>query len=117
MKERFRKVYKEKDITYILSQALGYALNENSIKKMERLKSHPRMGGLVEPLWEITMADENIYYYSIISGLVYEADRIVPWKANKRGGRPSTQEVVQHWDYLPDSINDEIIVLKTVTNK
>ncbi len=115
--EKFRKVLKEEDVRKILSGALGNSINKNDINRMERMESHPRLGDSLKPIWAITMTDGHIYYYSIITGLVYEADRIVPWQTNKRGGRPSAREVAQHWDYLPDSINDEIIVLKTVTNK
>ncbi|MCP4157982.1 MAG: hypothetical protein GY757_60300 [bacterium] len=115
--ESFRKVHKENEAREILSRSLGSTINKNDIDNMERMEAHVRLGGNYIPLWVITMPDGHIYYYSIITGLVYEADRIIPWKKNKMGGRPMAFKVARHRDYISDSINDEIIVLKTVTNK
>ncbi len=117
--EKFRKVLKEDDVREILFKALGNSANKNDIKSMERLASYPGLGDSLKPLWEITMNSGKIYYYSIVKNRVYDINKRVSWKKDKRGGRPLSSSIVpdSRIEYLTDTISDEIIFLKEVTEK
>jgi hypothetical protein len=115
--ERLFKPKKDKDVKHILSESLGRFIDDKEIKKMERVGYLSTLGELLDPLMRIKMADGTIYFYSEIRDMIYSIDKKVPWKKDKKGYRPYNLSLVPHQDYLPDSIDDELIVLKKIPRK
>ena len=114
---RLMKVITDEDIKNILSQSLGRAILNNEIKKMKRVAYPASIGDYLCPLWEIKMVDGTIYYYSEIRDMIYSIDKKIPWKKNKYGFRPDKTSLAPHWDYLPDMIDDELVILKKIPRK
>ncbi|NIM16124.1 MAG: hypothetical protein GTO45_29325 [Candidatus Aminicenantes bacterium] len=115
--ERFRKYLNDRDIKNILSESIDCTIDYREIKKMERLAYFSPLGDFLFPLWEIKMSDGTIYYYSITREMVYAIEKKIHWKKDKNGYRANRLSLVPHMDFLPDSINDELIVLKKIPRK
>ena len=115
--ERLQKVIEDEDIKNILSESLGRFISDNEIKKMERVAYPSTMGDFLTPVWEIKMSDGTLYYYIEIEDMVYSIDKKIPWKKTEKGYRPSKLSLVPHNDFLPDSISDELIILKKIPRK
>lgn len=116
MRTKFKFVT-EKDITNVLAESLGRTIDDKEIKKMERVAYYSTLGNFVFPLWEIKMSNGMIYYYSKRRDMIYSIEKRVPWKKDKIGRRPDTYSLVSHADYLPDTISDELVVLKKIPRK
>ena len=111
--QRLLKVLKEKDVKKFLSQSLGFVVDDNQINKIERIGFDSTIGDYQTPLWEITMKDKTIYYYSEIRNTVYKISEKVSWEKNKWGLRPDRNAMVPlNACYLPDTLNDELVVLE-----
>lgn len=115
--ERFRKFLLDKDIKIILSESIHRTIDDHEIKKMERVAYLSPLGDFLFPIWEIKISDGTIYYYSIMRDMIYGIDKKIKWKKDKNGYRVHKSTLVPHMDYLPDSINDELIVLKKIPRK
>jgi hypothetical protein len=115
--KRFRKLLTNEDIKNILSESIGRTIDDQEIKKIERVAFFSPIGSFLDPLWEIKMSDGTIYYYSIMRDMIYAIDKKIKWKKDKNGYRVHKSKLVPHMDYLPDSINDELIVLKKIPRK
>jgi hypothetical protein len=115
--KRYRNLLTDEDIKNILSESVGRFINSNEIKKIERVAFFSPLGGFLDPLWEIKMSNGAIYYYSINREMIYGIDKKIKWKKDKNGYRVHKSTLVPHMDYLPDSINDELIVLKKIPRK
>lgn len=115
--EKLRKLVEDEDIKNILSESLGRFIDENEIKKMERVAYPSSIGALITPVWEIKMRGGTIYYYSETRDMLYSIDKKIRWKKNEKGLRPGKSSLVSHPDYLPDSISDELVILKKIPRK
>ena len=84
---------------------------------MERVAFQSNLGSLLTPMWEIKMLDGNTYYYSVKRDMVYEVAEKIRWKKDKDGRRTDMRSLVpRNYDFVPDTINDEILVLKKLSN-
>lgn len=113
---RLKKKLMDFDLKSKLSVSLGRTVSPDEIKQIKRISYPSTMGGLLFPVCEIKLKSGTFYYYSEIKDTVYEIDGKLPWKKNN-GRRPSKLSMVNHEDFLPDKINDEIVVLKRLNNK
>ncbi|MCP4147046.1 MAG: hypothetical protein GY757_04775 [bacterium] len=115
--ERLRKLHSDDDIIHILSESIGSAFNENDIKKMDRVAYSHSIGDHLDPLWEVEMTDGTMFYYSIMRDMVYSIDRKITWGKNKLGYREFNSSMVPHRDFLPDTVGDQLIILKKIPRK
>ncbi|HLP58620.1 MAG TPA: hypothetical protein VK186_07320 [Candidatus Deferrimicrobium sp.] len=114
---RLMKVITDEDVKNILSKSIGRTFSGKEIKKMERVAYPSSIGDYLNPMWEIKMADGAIYYYSEIEDMIYSIDKKIPWKKNNQGYRPDKMSLATHRDYLPDMIDDELVILKQIPRK
>ncbi|HLP49084.1 MAG TPA: hypothetical protein VK469_24290, partial [Candidatus Kapabacteria bacterium] len=114
---RLMKVITDEDVKNILSKSIGRTFSGKEIKKMERVAYPSSIGDYLNPMWEIKMADGAIYYYSEIEDMIYCIDKKIPWKKNNQGYRPDKMSLAPHRDYLPDMIDDELVILKQIPRK
>jgi hypothetical protein len=112
--KRLSKVLEEKNVKKFLSDSLGIPVDDK-IKKMVRMGVDAAIGDITFPMWEITMKDGTVYYYSEIRDEVYEIEDRLPYNRDKNGLWPSRKAKVPHWNFFPDTINDELVVLKPVS--
>jgi len=116
--KRQLKVLKEKDVKKFFSQSLGFVVDDKQIKKIERIGFDSPIGDYKTPMWEITMKDKTVYYYGEVDDMVYRISEKIPWKKDKNGLRPYKRSMVPHGnDYLPDTLNDELVVLEPIHRK
>lgn len=108
----------EQEVINHLSEGIGRNIEMDEIKKMERVAFQSTLGSLLTPMWEIKMAMGKIYYYSVIRDTVYNIEKKITWKKNKNGFRRSIWELVPDKnDFVTDTVNDEILVLKALEKK
>jgi hypothetical protein len=112
------KVLEEKDIKKYLSESLEDTAIDGKIKKIERLGIKGKIGDFTSPLWQIIMKDGAIYYYSERQDQVYSISEERSWKKDNRGlrKRPAL-DWENPWDFIPDRINDKLIILKRLPKK
>jgi hypothetical protein len=112
------KVLEEKDIKKLLSDTLGKKAIEGKIKKIDRLGFLGRLAGFSTPLWQIHMKDGSIYYYSEKKDAVFTISEERAWKKDYRGfwTKPAL-DGENPFDFIPDKINDKLIILKRITKK
>jgi hypothetical protein len=111
--KRSWKLLTDEDIRNILSDSLGRSIGDHEIKKMSRVAYYSKLGDFLCPLWEIEMADGKIYYYSMNGDMIYNIEKKISWKKYNNGYRtPPGLLLEPNQDYLPDTINDELVVLK-----
>jgi hypothetical protein len=115
--KRLMKVKHETDVKKHLSESLGRHVDDHEIKKLERVGFFATIGDFQCPLWEFTMKDGTIYYYSEDRDIVYRVDKKLSWKKDKKGRRPAIRDFLSHRDYFPDTINDELVSLKPLPRK
>lgn len=115
--ERFMTSKKDDDIKTILSESLGRAIKSTEIKKIERVAYSSAMGNLLMPLWEIKMNAGSTYYYLIQEDKIFSIDKKIGWKKGKKKRRPPKLSLVPHRRYLPDTENDELVILKEMPRK
>jgi hypothetical protein len=115
--KRFLKVLSKKDVKRVLSDSLGFVVDDKQIKKMERIGFFATIGDFQLPLWEIIMKNGTIYYYSEVRDMIYSVGERISWKKDKNGLRPPKMYMVTHRNYLPDTLNDELIVLEEIPRK
>jgi hypothetical protein len=109
------KVLEENDLSEILAGTLKDREIKRKIIKMDRLGYWGRLSSFTTPLWRIFMKDGTIYYYSELSDQVYTTSGERIWKKDYRGFFPNpglNRENI--WDYIPDRINDKLIILKRI---
>jgi hypothetical protein len=111
--ERLMRPKKNKDIKCILSESLNRFIDDKEIKKIEMVAYPSKLGDFITPLWKIKMTDGTIFFYSEIRDMIYSIDKKIPWKKDNNGYRP----FIYKGDYLPDTIADELIVLKKIPRK
>jgi hypothetical protein len=75
------------------------------------------MGDYLHPVWEITMAEGIIYYYIEIDDMIFSIDKKIHWKKTNQGIRPLASSLSPHLDFLPDMIDDELVILKRIPQK
>ena len=102
----------EKDVLHILASAINIPISDIKIKKMERIAFHSPIAPRSAPMWEITLANDVAYYYSIITDNVYKIDRRIPREKDKSGNWKPSKEFVSHDHFVVDTISDEILVFK-----
>ncbi|UCH98425.1 MAG: hypothetical protein JSV88_16710 [Candidatus Aminicenantes bacterium] len=115
--KRLMKSKTDEDVKNVLSESLGRFIDNKEIKKMERVAYSSPLGCYLFPVRKTKMVDGTIYYYSEIQDVIYSIDKKIPWKKDKQGFRPYTLSLVPHRDYLPDTIDDELVVLKKIPRK
>jgi len=115
--EKLRKLLTDEDIKNILSDSLGRTIEDREIKKMERVAYLSPLGDFLTPLWKIKMSDNTIYYYSIMEDMIFSIDKKIKWEKDKNGYLDLRLSQVPHPAYLPDSIDEELIVLKAIPRK
>lgn len=115
--KKVMKVKEVKDVKKILSTFLGSKIEDKDIKNIERVAYLSTIGDFHSPLWEFTMKDGSMYYYSEKRDTVYEIDQRIPWKKMSKKNRQPIHELVSHRDYFPDTISDELVTLKPASNK
>ncbi len=100
----------------ILSLDLGRTVSRGDVKQMERVGFQFPLGPLWAPMWEIILKDGSLYYYSILTDLVYIIENRIPWEKGDNGVRERPQKLVPAGtnDYVTDTVNDEILVLKVI---
>ncbi len=116
--ERLRTLFTEDHVIRVLSQCLGRTVTPKEIKKFERIVyrySYITRGHY--PIMEITMKSGKLYYYSQLKDKLYSVEKKIPWKKKAQGFRESTLNLVTHVNYLPDSLNDQLVVLKEIPRK
>jgi hypothetical protein len=103
----------EKEVIFILSNCIERPLNENDIKKIERVAFSSILGDQSAPLWEVVLSDGSTYYYSIIMDSVYRLEKKVTWRKDETGNREDPRNFVPITnEYLIDTLNDEVLILK-----
>jgi hypothetical protein len=108
----------EQEVIHHLSEVIGRNIEMDEIKKMERVAFQSKLGYLLAPMWEIKTSMGKIYYYSVIKDTVYDIEKRITWKKNKNGFRRSLRELVpEKNDFVTDTVNDEILVLKALKKK
>jgi hypothetical protein len=110
---------KDEDVVKRLSEDMGKTVGTHEIKKIERVGfQSSRLGSIYLPMFEIKMSSGGKYFYSVKTDEVYEIEEIKHWKKNKRGSRLAPWQLVpQGKNYVTDSINEEILVLKALKKK
>ncbi len=114
---RLMKAITDEDVKNILSKSIDRTFTGNEIKKMERVAYPSSIGSYLCPIQEIKMADGTIYYYSELQDMIYSIDKKITWKKNNQGYRPLASSLAPHWDYLPDMIDDELVILTRIPRK
>ena len=114
---RLWKPLTDKMVKDILSDSLGYTVEDHKIITIERVAYPWTIGSLLLPVWEIKMTGNRLYYYSENWDMIYSAEKRLPWKKNDNGRRKLRREMALHEDYLPDTINDEFVILKKIPRK
>lgn len=112
---RFRRVWTLKDkndVKGILNQSLNRKISEQEIKKMERVVFLGTMSDFTFPLWEIKLANGKTYIYSSLRENFYEVEKKVHWGKTKKGYREDWRPLVPHRDFLFDTLNDQLVILK-----
>jgi len=100
-----------------IASVLGESFKRDTIKNIERFAYQSILGGLLAPLWEIKIDDGKTYYYSVKNNSVYEIEKKINWEKDKNGIRRYSRDLIPNSnDYLPDTIEDELIVLKKLNN-
>jgi hypothetical protein len=96
-----------------LAEVLDRPLMKNEIKKTERVAFQSPLGAIRFPMWELKLNSGKTYYYSEKKDSIYEIEDKKSWKKDNNGRRKHIRSLVQHTNHiLPDTVNDEIIVLK-----
>jgi hypothetical protein len=113
---RLYKVLEENDVKQYLYDALGETEINNKIKKIERLGCNCSLAEYDTPLWEIVMKNGTTYYYSEVRDVVYSVEKKNPWKKGKYGRRWIKHRQLSNKNYIPDSINDQLIFLTPMPN-
>jgi hypothetical protein len=114
--ERLFKVLEENDVKQYLSNALRETDIDKKIKNIERLGCNSVLGDYFTPLWEIIMKNGTSYYYSEAKDIVYSIEKKSPWKKGKYGRRWIKHKELPNKNYIPDSINDQLIFLIPISN-
>ena len=105
------------DVLNRLSSSMDRPVSKNEIKQMDRVAFQSKLGSLLTPMWEVKMLDGNTYYYSVKRDMVYEITEKIHWGKDKNGRRKAIRSLaLQTHDFVPDTVNDEILVLKKVNN-
>ena len=108
----------DEEVLNILSGVTGRTVTKSKVKHMERVAFQSTLGDLLAPMWEIKLHDNTLYYYSIKRDTVYVLKEKIPWKKNKNGIRMNVKYLVPNSDdFVPDTVNDEILVLKKLKRK
>ena len=108
----------EEEVITRISEDIGKPVEGDEIKKMERVAFQSTLGDLLAPMWEIKMSKGEIYYYSVKRDTVYEIEKKISWKKDKNGIRKLSRDLVPYnRDYVTDTVNDEILVLKRLKKK
>jgi hypothetical protein len=115
--ERLQKIRSDKEIKNILSESLDHVVEDQEIKKMERIAYLANIGDILLPLWEIKMTNGKIYYYSENRDMIYSIEKKLPWKKNSNGRRKGRAEMAQNRAFLPDTVNDEFVILNEIPRK
>lgn len=111
-------IINEQEVINHLSKSINKNIEKDEIKKMERVAFQSTLGSLLSPMWEIKMSNGKVYYYSVIRDTVYDIEKRISWKKNKNGFRQSSREFVpDNSDFITDTVNDEILVLKSMKKK
>ena len=63
------------------------------------------------------MTDGTTYYYSENEDIIYKIEKRVPWKKGKNGFRPARSQLTSNSHCLADTLNDELIVLKKLSEE
>jgi hypothetical protein len=104
------------EILQILSGEIGRPISKKEIKQLELVHFDwsSNIGKLL-PVWEIVFTDGSIYYYSFVKEKVFEIDKRIQYKKINNGFFDDPQYLVPNGcNYLVDTINDEILVLKVL---
>ncbi len=124
--DNFRRELTRQDLCRKLSDALGRTVERKEIKKTDRVVySSGKISTMRNPLWEITLKDGSIYFYSIRTNMVYLLAQKEPWKL--KGDTESKTKKFHNRYYalrntpgveaVMDTISDELITLKIVKRK
>ncbi len=115
--ERLRRLITDTDVKNILAESLGRTIENNEIEKINRVAYASTKGMLLFPLWEVEMKDGTRYCYTQKHGKIYSMETVMSWKKKSNGLRSAPLEMLNHRNYLPDTINDQIIILKELPMK
>ena len=98
-----------------LADAIGRPFSKKEIKSAERVAFPSPLGFMLAPMWEIKLQDGSSYYYSVKRDTIYELEEKIPWGKDKNGKHLYIRDVVPHAkDFVPDTVNDEVLVLKAL---
>lgn len=114
--ERLMKVLDEKDVRKNLSDTLDYQIKDKDIKKLERVGFKSKIGDILYPMWEFTLKDGSVYYYSESRDMTFEIERRISWK-KKNKFRTPIRDIVSLHDFIPDTISDELLTLKPASKR
>ena len=107
----------KREVLNILSRMIDREVGRNDVDKMERVAFAFSFCVAPEcaPMWEIILIDGNIYYYSIVKDIIYSIDKRIPYKKDENGFWEDPKPLVpKDHDYVIDTINEEILVLKVL---
>jgi hypothetical protein len=49
--------------------------------------------------------------------MIYSIEKKLPWKKNSNGRRKGRAEMAQNRAFLPDTVNDEFVILNEIPRK
>lgn len=107
----------KREILHILSNAIERPIRKDDLKQMERVAFAFSFCTAPEcaPMWEIVLSDGSLYYYSVLKDIVYTIEKRIPYKKDKNGfWEDPKPKVPNDCDYVIDTINEEILLLKVL---
>jgi hypothetical protein len=108
----------DREILDIVSESIEKPVDEKDVKRIERVAFPSSLGDDLDPLWEVTMKNGTVYYYSIQRDCIYEVKEKRQWTKRKDGVLKPYEEVVSYGEeFLPDEIDDKLIILKKYERK
>lgn len=104
------------EILQILSSEIGRQISKKEIKHIVPvLFDWSSSIGKLLPIWEIVLNNGTIYYYCFTKEKVFTIDKRIPYKKINAGFFDDPKYLVPNGcDYLVDTINDDILVLKVL---
>lgn len=112
-------VKSDNEILDIVSESIEQPIEKKNVKRIERVAFPSTIGDKLAPLWEIVLKNGTVYYYSVRRDCVYGIEQEKQWKVKENGVRQNLGEILPYTttDFLPDKINDKILVLKKYKRK
>jgi hypothetical protein len=110
-----RLLFTRKEILDVLTMSLKGKIVPDEVKKIERVGFGHPVRQLWAPMWEITLNNGNLYYYSALKDKTYKIKKIIPWRFGPYNVRERPEKLAgDEKDFVVDSANDIIIILEAL---